>query len=91
MIRLEMNIESDQSQVGSAVNRAIPIFEYYHPLQGLCMPSTCSPTEIRSLVSKSLENFPLLSVQGNFKCDTKESVSYGTRFRQLTKSQWIAL
>ena len=91
MVQVRMNIGNVETEVDVLLNETNPKFGHFYPIHGLCMPSTCSSDEIRSIVSKTLDTFPLLSVQGHFKCDTKKSISYESRFKQLTKSQWTSL
>ena len=91
MVQLRMNVDNEPTQVGDLLNQTLPKLGHFYLIQGLCMPSSCSHDEIRSIVSKTLESFPLLTVQEQFKCDTRLSTSYDTRLNQLSKSQFVSL
>ncbi|KAI1303721.1 hypothetical protein HDE_02213 [Halotydeus destructor] len=53
---------------------------------GLCVPSTCTVDEIRSILAIVLEPY-LLKPAGDISCDTKKSISFETRFSNITDLQ----
>lgn len=58
---------------------------------GLCFPANCSKAEIGQIVSESLKSGHYPLELETMSCDTKESISYSTRFSNLTMAQKISL
>ncbi|KAI1303690.1 Nose resistant to fluoxetine protein 6 [Halotydeus destructor] len=57
---------------------------------GLCVPSTCKAEEVRNVLNVLLGPY-LLKPAGDINCDTKVSISYSTRFKNLTSLQVVAM
>ncbi|KAI1298484.1 hypothetical protein HDE_04186 [Halotydeus destructor] len=57
---------------------------------GLCFPSACTVPDVRVLVKKVLEPFPLL-VQGDLHCDTHETNSYLHLAKNIRIGPFISL
>ena len=57
---------------------------------GLCFPSSCDEEDVRQLVAAVLRPFPF-RVVGDISCDTRDSISYATRIRNMTRGQVVAI
>ncbi|KAI1291932.1 hypothetical protein HDE_07518 [Halotydeus destructor] len=56
---------------------------------GLCLPSRCSQADVRQLAMAAVHELPL-QVSGLVVCDTRDSVSYLVRLKNLTVQQMVA-
>ncbi|KAI1303726.1 hypothetical protein HDE_02215 [Halotydeus destructor] len=56
----------------------------------LCVPSKCQAEEVRNVLNVLLEPY-LLRPLGAISCDTKDSISYGTRLSNFTTHQLVSL
>lgn len=82
-----------QSSVKSGIRDEIetryPVADFYYPLHGLCVPSTCSREDLANILSHHI--FPqtqavkLLDIS---HCDTQESISFS--LKRLNKHQLLA-
>lgn len=68
----------------------VTIFKYFPFKHGICLPSNCTNEEARHLLRESLLEYPLI-VKGDLTCDTLESVSWISRFKNLNIHQIISL
>lgn len=66
-------------------------FKGFSFVYGVCVPSKCSPHDVRSLLSDLLREEYLMTPKGAITCDTSQSISLWNRIINLTKHQVISL
>ena len=72
-----------------ALSRVV-VFGGYPFYSSLCLPSSCETKEVQQAVKNLLKPF-LIKVAGDISCDTREQMSWTSRFTNLTKKQIISL
>ncbi|KAI1303725.1 hypothetical protein HDE_02217 [Halotydeus destructor] len=80
---------SERAATGKVNLGDIAVFKGMSFNFALCVPSTCTAEEVRNVLAVVLEPY-LLKPAGALSCDTKGSVSYGTRLSNLTLHQTVA-
>ena len=88
MIKLHLKT-GREVEVLNALQDRFPFFDYVFIYHSICLPSTCSATEINSLVSGCLSKYPF-TVAEDFNCDTRESISWENKIRTANKAQTAA-
>lgn len=69
------------------LSKAIPFADYYHPLSGLCIPSSCDRSDLITMLNYTLPNYDLRLINVTH-CDTKESISF--KFSNLALIQKVS-
>ena len=65
-------------------------FRNFSFISGICLPSTCSESDVKSILETSLTPH-FFRPNGFMDCDTKESTSWLTRLRGMTIHQFVSL
>lgn len=89
MARLRI-MKNQSLPIFKALEERYPVFEYVHLNQAICLPSACSQAEAEHLVNLTLAKYPLQLTE-EFLCDTLQSVSWTSKWRNANIAQLIAI
>lgn len=84
-----LTLNASNREIDRVLLEQVPVFEYYHIQQSICLPSTCSDNDVESLIEFVLRGLPLQR-RLNLHCDTKETVSLKNKILNASTSQVIA-
>ena len=76
-------------EIDDLLSRSVPSFTHVYLNMGLCVPSACSPGDVKSLMKIKLQDFPF-EIESGITCDSAETTSWVTKIKSLNASQMIA-
>ena len=89
-----VNFKAEQSigrnsPIHERMANAYPIANTYYPLSGLCVPSTCSKSDVSEMLKLIFPKYRLQLLNISHNCDTKESNQFD--YNNLNYQQKFAM